>query len=387
MFDDIAPRRARIVAGSFTPPLVPDPFGGGSGPLADGATEDLFGNGELGDVTIDSEVDGFTGGDYNNVTLGPSGVLRPPLGQGIVIRARGTLAIQGVIDASAVVQPLTMPGEPAALTIGDQQQAGSGGAGGGGGAPNGGGQQSFTNGSGGGGGANIGYIIGVPSSSGNAGFGGNGGPSPSPGGNGSDASGPAVPGGPSAWLLQVLRLQTWRIFVGGVGGAPGNTGQTGGQGGPGNTGSGNPGNGGNGGQGGMGGNGGGTIYLVAPRIILDPAAQLLSDGADGSSGMGGQAGNPADAGSNAGGGGAGGGGGGGQGGCGGMIYLLTQALSDPGPCLKTVTPGSGGGAGQGQTGGAGDVTGPAPNGQNGGSSGAGSPGCSGSVGIVFQYVL
>lgn len=351
-----------------------------------GSFADLFGNGATPDPVINAPTPNFVGGDYDNFTLGLLGVLTPPLGQGIVIRAQGTITINGTIDASGVIEPITMPGLPAALSIGDQEQAGSGGAGGGGGGPNGNGQQSFTNGNGGSGGPNIGYIVGFPSSSGNSGQGGDGGPTPTVGQNGSNATGPAVPGGPSPWLLQVLRLQTWRIIVGGVGGAPGSTGVEGGQGGPGN-GVGNPGTGGNGGQGGTGGNGGGTILLIAPNIVLNPAAQLISNGTNGTDGTQGAVGSNADAGSNAGGGGAGGGGGGGQGGCGGLIYLLTKSLSDPGPCTKNVIPGTGGNFGASNTGGTGDVTGPAPNGQNGGSSGNGSPGCSGSVGIVFEYTL
>jgi hypothetical protein len=343
-----------------------------------GPSADLFGNGSNGDITINGLAAGFLGGDYENFTLGPAGVLTPPIGQGIIIRARGSIHIQGKIDTSGAIQPVIgLPGVPSVLTIGDLQQAQAGGSGGGGGGQNNQGQQNFGGG-GGGGGPNIGYINGTPSNPGSNGNGGNGPPIQTVGGNGTDATDP-ISGGPSGWLLSVLRLPTWRAFAGGVGGLPGAQGQQGGQGG---NGPGGQGNGGNGGNGGTGGNGGGTILLVAPSLILDPAAQLLSNGAPGLAATAGNVGGDAPLGSGGGGGGAGSGGGGGQGGCGGLIYLLTQSISDPGPCVKSVLGGAGGAFGAGALGGAGDGVG-----QPGGASGHGANGAIGSAGILFQYIL
>jgi len=342
-----------------------------------GAFDDLFGNGALGDVTINVVTPGFIGGDYTNFTLGPLGLLTPPLGQGIIIRARNKITIHGAINANGSIPPITGPGSPAALTMGDLQSAANGGAGGGGGGATGNGQSNFGGGGGGGGGPNIGYIVGTSSSPGNN---GQGGAPTMPGFPGTDATGVGVAGGPSPWLLQVLRFPTWRVFAGGVGGQQGQQGPQGGQGGPG--GGGNGGNGGNGGAGGPGGAGGATILLMAPIIELDPAAQLLSNGLFGGPGGAGGVGQDAGLGTGGGGGGAGGGGGGGQGGCGGLIYLLTQALSDPGPCTKSALGGTGGAFGTGALGGAGDGAGAV-----GGVSGKGAVGAAGSVGIVFTYIL
>jgi hypothetical protein len=334
---------------------------------------DLFGNGQDGNVTIAGPVAGFTGGDFLSFTLEATGSITAPVGQGMIIRATGTITIRGLVDTSGVVTP-----NLSALATGDSEQAQPGGAGGGGASATQPGQQAFQEGGGGGGGPELGYSTASPPSMG--GVDGNGGSPPNgPGQAGTDATASGPVGTPLPWLLQTLRLPTWRVFVGGPAGLASSQGSQGGQGAFGTA---PGGNGGPPGASAPGGLGGGSIILIAPTIVLDPAAVLDAHGLDGSNGQDGTGGGDAPGGSGGGGGGAGAASSGGQGGGGGLVYLLGFSISDPGPCVKNTSGGAGGAAGHGAPGGAGDGGAGA-----GGASGDGCVGTDGSEGVVFARVL
>lgn len=102
---------------------------------------------------------------------------------------------------------------------------------------------------------------------------------------------------------------------------------------------------GSGGTGGTGGSGGGSVIIIAPTIIFNSGASILSNGLAGSNGNNGANGSVGYVGHRRGG--AGGGGGGGGGGHGGSIMFIYKSLTDSGTTNVT-----GGAAGTGGSGGA-----------------------------------
>jgi hypothetical protein len=346
--------------------------------LAAIAFNDLFGLGQDGAVVVAAPAAGFVGGDYTNFTLNAGVTLTGAAERPILIRATGTITINGTIDASGLISTLASFNQP---TVGQMLFSPGGSGGGGGGNAGAAGQpgqqpqvaqqtslvalvtfQALHP---------VGFTLGLLGGFAAAGIAG---AVASPGGNAGAATGPTL-GAALQSFIDLQRIRTGVVIEQYVGGTPGGIGTDGGSGGNGANGI----VGGNGGTSAIGGNGGASIYLVAPTIVFGPGATLRSNGAAGGAGGNGANGNPG-GGANSGSGG-GGGGGGGQGGSGGVIAVLWGATITGG-FAGSVTGGAGGAAG---TAGAGGAAGGGP--QPGGNGSAGTAGIAGSSGFIFGHQI
>jgi hypothetical protein len=341
----------------------------GAGPSAI-ATNDIFGLGEDGPLVVAAPAAGFVGGDYTNFTLNAGVTLTGAADRPILIRATGTITIDGTLDGSGLISRTSTN-----IGLVGQQLYQSGGSGGGGGG------NATTAGANGSEPPLLtdplnaallvgftllpqGYPPGTVSVPGLGGFGG----AANTGGGAAGAPISAVLGAPALTSFTDLqRIRTGIVieqFVGGTAGGLGIPGGNGGAGQPGNAG-------GAGGGGALGGDGGASIYLVAPSIVFGGAASLLSNGAAGGAGVAGSVGT---GGGDNGGGGGGGGGAGGQGGSGGVIGVFYGTTIAGAPTTSVL----GGAGGAGSAGGAGG------GGTNpGGPGSAGPAGLSGAAGFVF----
>ena len=285
-----------------------------------------WGDGSDGNVTLSSNTALSGAKYYNNLTInaGVSVTGATP----IVIFARNTVTINGTITP-------------------DRTTGGAGGGGGTGGyntdattatqvAPHLGVQGNSGNS------GSAGYVHSNPTGSGGASGGASG--SHTTGGvtngGGSGGSGAASVGKFSSQLMTKIRTS---VISNPNSNGGGGAGGSGGGGGGGGEATGNYA--GSGGSGGSGGAGGGSVIIIAPTIIFNSGASILSNGLAGSNGN-----NGVNAPTNYVGhrrGGAGGGGGGGGGGHGGSIMFIYKSLTDSGTANIT-----GGAAGSGGSGGA-----------------------------------
>jgi hypothetical protein len=359
---------------------------------------ELFGNGSDGDITVSVNNFSFPSVfNANNFTLDVGKTIKPTAPTlfvppyilfsnetfPLVIRAKTSITINGVIDCSAAAYAKQSLAATQVFSLSTDKHIGAylnargGGSGGGGGSDTSVGNPGDS--------SNAVLLVIADSNNfgtlggGEGGAAGNGGAINTVGDDG--LSGDAWTGsfGVNSYFTDSGELYPagWvGNMFGGFQGAQGKSGNGGGYGATGTTGTG--GAGGSGGSAGAPGLGGLGLILIAPQIIISGTATLRSNGSAGGAGGNGGAGGAGSGSSGGGGGGSGGAGGGG--GNGGFIAIFADSITNAGTLEVNGAAGNVGGIGA--VGGAG-----AGGAGAGGSGGDGAPGINGTTGIIIQHEL